>query len=63
MIRIGTISLWQRFANWSLGIALAILVNAYIVSGLATASLLFFRERLRTWLAKRQAGQSGSIAP
>lgn len=63
MIRIGTISLWQRFANWSLGIALAILVNAYIVSGLATASLLFFRERLRTWLAKRQAHQGGGIAP
>jgi hypothetical protein len=53
MIRIGTISLWQRLASWSPGVLLAILANAYIVSGLATASMIYYRDRLREWLADK----------
>ncbi len=51
MIRIGTAALWQRLAGQPLGVLAGILANAYVVSGLATAGLVFYRERLRRWLA------------
>jgi len=48
----GTALLWQQLAGHPLGVLIGILGNAYIAAGLATARLIFYRERLQAWLAK-----------
>jgi hypothetical protein len=51
---IGMAQIWTALAGqagW--GLALAIVGNAYIVSGLAAASMLFYQERMATLLAQR----------
>ncbi|MGC8873799.1 MAG: hypothetical protein ACP5SI_05045 [Chloroflexia bacterium] len=53
-VRMGTVALWQRLASHPVGVGLGILGNAYIVGGLTTAGLLFYRDRLRIWLAGNQ---------
>lgn len=52
LIRVGTVLLWEQLARWPLGVLGSIVGNAYIVSGLAMATLLFYRERLRAWLGE-----------
>lgn len=59
LVRVGTVSLWQYVSVHPLGLLLAILANAYITAGLATATLVFYRSRLREWLAAAEAGQKG----
>lgn len=55
-IRAGTGALWQRLGNYPVGVGLGILGNAYICGGLTVAGLIFYRERLRAWLAGRPQG-------
>lgn len=54
VIMIGMGQLWVMLANLaSWGLALGIVGNAYIASGLAAATMLFYRERMETLLAQR----------
>lgn len=55
-VRAGTGALWQRLANYPVGVGLGILGNAYICGGLTVAGLIFYRERIRAWLAARPRG-------
>lgn len=58
LVRLGTASLWQGVAGHPLGVLAGILGNAYIVGGLATGGLIFYRNRLRAWLADQRASAS-----
>jgi len=57
LVRAGTGSLWQYLSAHPLGMLASIMANAYITTGLAAASLIFYRERLRDWLAAEESGQ------
>lgn len=57
LVRVGTVSLWQYLSAHPLGMLAGILANAYITTGLAAAGLIFYRERLRDWLAAQGSGQ------
>ncbi len=52
VIRFGTIALWQRLAFSPIGVGVGIVGNAYVVSGLVMAALIYYRERLQSWLAQ-----------
>jgi hypothetical protein len=54
VILIGMSQVWIALAGQaSWGLALGIVGNAYIASGLVAASMLFYRERMETLLAQR----------
>jgi len=54
VIMIGMGQIWVMLASLaSWGLALGIVGNAYIASGLAAATMLFYRERMETLLAQR----------
>ena len=54
VIMIGTGQVWVMLASQaSWGLALGIVGNAYIASGLAAATMLFYRERMESLLAQR----------
>ena len=54
VIMVGMGQLWVMLASHaSWGLALGIVGNAYIASGLAAATMLFYRERMETLLARR----------
>lgn len=54
IIMIGMGQIWVMLASQvSWGLALGIVGNAYIASGLAAATMLFYRERMETLLAQR----------
>ena len=54
VIMVGMGQLWVMLASHaSWGLALGIVGNAYIASGLAAATMLFYRERMETLLAQR----------
>jgi len=54
VIMIGMSQVWVLLANQaSWGLALGIVGNAYIASGLVAASMLFYRERMELLLAQR----------
>lgn len=54
VILIGLSQVWQLLASQaSWGLALGIVGNAYIASGLVAASMLFYRERMELVLARR----------
>ncbi len=54
VIMIGMSQIWVMLASQaSWGLALGIVGNAYIASGLAAATMLFYRERMETLLAQR----------
>jgi hypothetical protein len=54
VIMIGMGQIWVMLASQaSWGLALGIVGNAYIASGLAAATMLFYRERMETLLAQR----------
>jgi hypothetical protein len=54
VIMVGMSQIWVMLANQvSWGLALGIVGNAYIASGLAAASMLFYRERMEILLAQR----------
>lgn len=54
VIMIGMGQFWMLLASQaSWGLALGIVGNAYIASGLAAATMLFYRERMETLLAQR----------
>jgi hypothetical protein len=54
VIMIGMGQIWVMLASHaSWGLALGIVGNAYIASGLAAATMLFYRERMDTLLAQR----------
>ncbi|MBN1484980.1 MAG: hypothetical protein JXA37_09680 [Chloroflexia bacterium] len=61
----GTTLIWQQLALHPLGVLLGILAHSYIAAGLATARLIFYRDRLRAWLEwrkklrARMGGQTG----
>lgn len=55
MIMVGISQIWLLLASQaSWGLALGIVGNAYIASGLVAASMLFYRERMEILLAERQ---------
>jgi hypothetical protein len=54
VIMVGMGQLWVMLASQaSWGLALGIVGNSYIASGLAAATMLFYRERMETLLAQR----------
>jgi hypothetical protein len=54
VILVGTGQVWIALASQvSWGLALGIVGNAYIASGLVAASMLFYRERMEILLAQR----------
>ena len=58
--------LWQVFlivGQVALGVPLAILGSAYIASGLDTARLLFFRDRLARWQQQQRAAALSHVGP
>lgn len=54
VVRAGTVALWQHLAGHPVGVLAGILLNAYVVSGLAAAGLVFYRDRLRLLLAREK---------
>jgi hypothetical protein len=58
--------LWRIFlaiAQYPLGLPFAIIGNAYIATGLATASLVFFRDRLARWQQQQRAATLNRVGP
>jgi hypothetical protein len=57
IVQLGTMTVWQRLADYPWAVLLGILVNAYITAGLATAGLIFYREKIRALIAVAQGRQ------
>jgi hypothetical protein len=49
LIMVGFSFIWQRLSTWPLGALVSIVGNAYLGTGLVTASLIFYRDRYRRW--------------
>lgn len=47
IISVGMGLIWHRLAQWPVGFSLAVLGNAYIATGLATAVMVFYWDRAR----------------
>lgn len=56
--------IWQRLAaSGSLGVAVAILGNAVLITGLTAARLIFYRDRCGRWLAALSGQQTATKPP
>ncbi len=53
LIMVGFSFIWQRLSAWPLGALVSIVGNAYLGTGLAAASLIFYRDRYRRWQVQR----------
>jgi len=57
VIGMGLSFVWRALGRNPWGLALGILGNAYVGSGLAAASLIFYRDRYTSWLEERSGSR------
>ena len=55
VISAGLARVFEFFTQMTIGVPVAIIANAYIASGLAAASMIFYRDRLARWQHQRGA--------
>ena len=63
IISIGLPEVFKLIARVAVGVPVAILANAYINTGLAAASMLFYRDRLARWQQQQRAATLSRVGP
>ncbi|GAB4557086.1 MAG: hypothetical protein Kow0047_01140 [Anaerolineae bacterium] len=56
LIMVGFSVIWQRLSQWPLGALVSICGNAFLGTGIITASFIFYRDRYRRWQFQRVGG-------
>jgi len=59
VIQTGLMYIWQLLGNSAAGTLLGIAASAYVTTGLALASLLFYRDRFVAWQEARAVAKTG----
>jgi hypothetical protein len=57
LLLLGALHLWSRLVDSVPGVAFALVANAFIGTGLAVASMLFYADRFRILNARRRAAR------
>jgi hypothetical protein len=63
IISLGLPEVFKAIARLAAGVPVAIVANAYINTGLAAASMLFYRERLARWQQQQRAAALSRVGP
>jgi hypothetical protein len=63
IISLGLPEVFKAIARFTAGVPVAIVANAYINTGLAAASMLFYRERLARWQQQQRAAALSRVGP
>jgi hypothetical protein len=63
VISLGLPEVFKLFAGVAIGLPVAILANAYINTGLAAASMIFYRDRLAHWQQQQRAAALSRVGP
>jgi hypothetical protein len=63
VISLGLQEIFKLIARSVVGVPIVIVVNAYISTGLAAASMLFYRERLARWQQQQRAAALSRVGP
>ncbi len=54
LIMVGFSIIWERLSLWPAGAVVSVVANAYLGTGLAAASIIFYRDRYRRWQLQRR---------